>query len=58
VKRDAGSRFKHICKKLFPSSEKLSGISGISLLFAILNIAATCKIRLDQLGIHKLLGKL
>ena len=42
VGRADGSRCKHSFRKLFASEERCSAISGISLLFAILNIAATC----------------
>ena len=44
VGRAAGSRCKQSFRKLFASEERLSGISGMSLLFPILNIAATCEI--------------
>lgn len=36
----SGSIWRHYFKKSFPSSDKLSGIGGGSLLFAILNNAA------------------
>ena len=42
VGRAAGSRCKQSFRKLFASEERWSGISGMSLLFPILNIAATC----------------
>jgi len=43
VGRAAGSRCKQSFRKLFASGERWSGISGMSLLFPILNIAATCE---------------
>lgn len=41
VGRCSGLRCKHSLIKLFPSSDRWSGISGSSLLFPILNMAAT-----------------
>ena len=52
VGRDLGSRLKHCSKKSFPSSDKLSGISGSYVSLPILNIAATCKIRLEKKTQH------
>lgn len=40
-----GSRCRHCLTKSFPSSERSSGIAGSSLLFPILNMAATFKNR-------------
>jgi hypothetical protein len=44
IGRAAGSRCKQSFRKLFASEERLSGISGMPLLFPILNIAATYEI--------------
>jgi len=52
VGRDLGSCRKHRSKKSFPSSDKLSGISGSYVSLLILNIAATCKIRLEKKTQH------
>jgi len=45
VGRANGSLCKHSLMKFFASFERCSGISGISLLFPILNMAATCSIQ-------------
>jgi hypothetical protein len=50
VGRAAGSRCKQSFRKLFASEERWSGISGMSLLFPILNIAATCDIDYESLA--------
>lgn len=49
VGRADGSRCKHSLTKLFASLERWSGISGTSLLFPILKIAATCHIQHDKM---------
>lgn len=57
VGRRDGSRCKHDLIKLFASLERCSGISGKSLLFPILNMAATCSIESNQrhLGLSSLM---
>lgn len=49
VGRNDGSRCKHSLIKLFASLERWSGISGTSLLFPILKIAATCDIQHNKI---------
>lgn len=48
VGRANGSRCKHNIMKFFASFDRCSGISGISLLFPILNMAATCQYNIKK----------